>query len=74
MKRLLAFALLGLVGLLSTPSDAAQPSENALRSNFGALSSNIAIRTERGQRVLEYCPDSTCERFVAPVTLPPTLA
>ncbi len=65
MKRILALALLSLVGLLSVPSEAAQPTEGALRSSFGSLSSNIAIRTERGQRVIEYCPDNTCERFVA---------
>jgi hypothetical protein len=68
MKRLLALALLGLAGLLSASSEAVQPSESALRSSFGSLSSNIAIRTEHGQRVLEYCPDNTCERFVAPAS------
>ena len=74
MKRLLALALLGLAGHLGAASETSQPSESALRASFGPLSPSIAIRTERGQRVLEYCPDNTCERFVAPSSSSQALA
>jgi hypothetical protein len=66
MKRPLSFALLCVVGLQAARAHAAEPSVAALRARFGSLSSTISLRTQRGQHVLEYCPDNTCERFVAP--------
>src|SRR5512140_2158135 len=68
MKRLLLFALLSVVALTATRSHAAEPSLASLRAGFGSLSPAIALRTESGQHVLEYCPDNTCERFVAPAS------
>jgi len=68
MKRLLLFALLSVVALTATRSHAAEPSLASLRAGFGSLSPAIALRTEGGQHVLEYCPDNTCERFVAPAS------
>jgi hypothetical protein len=35
-------------------------------SSFGSLSGAISVRVSGKQRVLEYCPDNTCERFSAP--------
>ena len=66
MKRFLPLALLSSVGLLVLRSEAANSSEDLVRPRFGSLSPNITMRTEYGQRVLEYCPDNTCARFAAP--------
>lgn len=68
MKRLLSSGLLGIVALTAARSHAGVPSSASLPTGFGSLSPAITLRTERGQHVLEYCPDSTCERFVAPAS------
>jgi hypothetical protein len=68
MKRVLSLLLLTSVGVFGFRTEAANPTEDLLRPSFASLSPNIFVRSEGGQRVLEYCPDNTCERFVAPAT------
>ena len=39
-------------------------------SMFGSLAPSIAARVSSGHRMLEYCPDNTCERFITSSRVP----